>query len=157
MVREYAAAPLEPTDRIAIVVAQWNRNVTERLLDGAIAALRQAGVADDAIDVVRVPGSWELPVAAQRFAASGEHVAVIALGAVIKGETTHDEHINRGVSLALANMAVEYDVPVMLGLLTCHTMQQAIERAGGKVGNKGAECAEAALAMAGLLKRLPPA
>jgi 6,7-dimethyl-8-ribityllumazine synthase len=157
MPREIAIAPLEKTDRFAIVVAQWNRSVTERLLQGAVETLAAAGAEDDAVDVARVPGAWEIPLAAQRFAARGEYRAVIALGAVIKGETSHDEHINRSVSAALAELALRYDVPVLLGLLTCHTMQQAVDRAGGPVGNKGAECAAAAIHMAGLLKRLPRA
>jgi 6,7-dimethyl-8-ribityllumazine synthase len=150
-------APLEAADRFAIVVAQWNRAVTDKLLDGAVTALGEAGVAGDRIDVAWVPGSWEIPIVAQRMAASGQYVAVICLGAVVRGETTHDQHINRGVSLALSQIALESSVPVLLGVLTCETMEQALARAGGSHGNKGRECAEAALQMAGLLRNLPTA
>jgi 6,7-dimethyl-8-ribityllumazine synthase len=144
-------------DRFAIVVAQWHRAVTSKLLDGAVSTLHAAGVPDDAINVAHVPGSWELPVAAARAARSGQYAAVICLGAVVKGETSHDQYINHGVTAALANLAVETEVPVLFGLLTCDTVEQAMDRAGGKVGNKGSECAEAALHMVALLKNFPPA
>ncbi len=148
-------APNDPDDQFAIVVAQWNRAVTDKLLEGAIIALREAGVPDAHIDVAWVPGSWEIPLAAQRFADSGRYAAVLCLGAVVRGETSHDQHINRGVSLALSRISLDSGVPVLLGVLTCETMEQALARAGGAHGNKGRECAEAALHMAGLLKNLP--
>jgi 6,7-dimethyl-8-ribityllumazine synthase len=148
--------PLDPSDRIAIVVAEWNRAVTSRLLAGALETLHSGGVRDERIDVAWVPGSWEIPLMAQRFAQSGSYSAVICLGAVVRGETTHDQHINRGVSLALSRVGLEADLPVLLGVLTCETMEQALARAGGNVGNKGSECAEAALQMVGLLKNCPP-
>jgi len=116
--------------------------------------LRERCVADESIDVAWVPGSMEIPLAAKRMAASKRYAAVICLGAVIRGETSHDQHINRAVSLAIAQLALEANVPVLFGVLTCETMEQAIHRAGGNVGNKGAECAEAALHMVGLLKNL---
>lgn len=144
-----------PHDRFAIVVARWNEAITRKLLDGAVATLKQHGVADRSIDVAWVPGSFEIPLAAQRLAASGRYAAVLCLGAVIRGETSHDQHINRAVSLALSRLALTADVPVLFGVLTCETMEQAIHRAGGNIGNKGAECAEAALQMVGLLKNLP--
>jgi 6,7-dimethyl-8-ribityllumazine synthase len=145
---------LTPDDRFGIVVARWNEAITKKLLDGALTTLAQHGVADDAVDVAWVPGSFEIPLAAQRMAASGEYVAVLCLGAVIRGETSHDQHINRAVSLAMTQIALTTNVPVLFGVLTCETMEQAIHRAGGNVGNKGVECAEAALHMAGLLKNL---
>ncbi len=147
-------AAVPPTARFAIVVAEWNRHITEKLLQGATATLTGQGVADDHIDVAWVPGSWEIPLMAQRMARSGHYAAVICLGAVIKGETTHDEHINRGVSLALMKLGLKTDRPVLFGVLTCNTLEQAIHRAGGNVGNKGSECAEAALAMVGLLTKI---
>ena len=150
------AAP-DPADRFAIVVAQWNHSVTSKLLEGAVAALREAGVPDDHIEVAHVPGSWEIPLVTQRMAASARYAAVICLGAVIRGETSHDQHINRGVSLAISQIALQFDLPVMLGILTCESMEQAIDRAGGAHGNKGRDCAEAALHMVGLLKNLPTA
>ncbi len=152
-----AISPLDATDRFAIVVAQWNRSITGKLLDGALESLQAAGVTDTNIEVAWVPGAWEIPLAAQRFAQKGGHAAVICLGAVIRGETTHDQHINRGVSTALSQIALATDVPVLLGVLTCETMEQAIHRAGGNVGNKGSECAEAAVKMVGLLKNIPTA
>ncbi len=146
---------LPPRVRIAIVVARWNESITSKLLEGARASLRQAGIAEDAIDVAWVPGSWEIPLVAKRFARSGQVAAVIALGAVIRGETTHDRHINRQVSHALGQIGLDADLPVLFGVLTCETMEQAIHRAGGNVGNKGSECAEAALEMIRLLHNIP--
>lgn len=157
MPNEIQPATPSPADRYAIVVAQWNRAVTDAILDGAVAALREAGVPDDHIEVAHVPGSWEIPLVAQRMAASARYAAVICLGAVVRGETTHDQHINRGVSLAISQISLQYDIPVMFGILTCETMEQALDRAGGRHGNKGAECAEAALHMVALLKNLPDA
>ena len=141
--------------RMAIVVSRYNDHITRKLLDGAVETLRKAGIADKAIDVAWVPGAWELPLVAQRLACSGRYLAVICLGAVIKGETTHDEHINRQVSLSLGQMALETGLPVIFGVLTCNTLEQAIHRSGGNVGNKGVECAEAALEMVRLLAQLP--
>ncbi len=151
----FPIAELSPDDRFAIVVAKWNETITRRLLEGALKTLTEHGVAGDAIDVAWVPGSFEIPLAAQRLADSADYQAVLCLGAVIRGETTHDQHINRAVSTALAQLALETNVPVLFGVLTCETMEQAIHRAGGNVGNKGSECAEAALQMVGLLKNLP--
>jgi 6,7-dimethyl-8-ribityllumazine synthase len=148
--------PLEDADRVAIVVAEWNRSVTSKLLAGALESLHAGGVTDERIDVAWVPGAWEIPLVAQRFAQSGIYAAVICLGAVVRGETTHDQHINRGVSLALSRIGMKADLPVLFGILTCESMEQALARAGGKVGNKGSECAEAALQMIGLLKNCPP-
>ena len=150
-------APPNPASRYAIVVARWNEAITRKLLDGAVAKLKEAGIADDAIDVAWVPGSWEIPLIAQRFAEGGEHAAVICLGVVVRGETSHDQHINRGVSLAISQISLQFDVPVLFGILTCESMEQAVDRAGGAHGNKGSECAEAALHMVGLLKNLPGA
>lgn len=148
--------PSDTSDRYAIVVAEWNQSVTANLLQGALDTLSANSVQDERIDVAWVPGAWEIPLVAQRLAQSGNYAAVICLGAVVRGETSHDLQINRGVSLALSRIALAADLPVLLGVLTCETMQQAIERAGGKAGNKGSECAEAALQMVGLLKNCPP-
>jgi len=140
--------------RFAIVVSRYNEHITGKLLAGAIDTLRSGGVADEAIDVAWVPGAWEIPLVAQRMARSMKYVAVLCLGAVIKGETTHDEHINRQVSLSLGQLALETGLPVLFGVLTCNTLEQAIHRAGGNVGNKGQECAGAALEMVRLLGKL---
>ncbi len=149
------SSPLEDSDRFAIVVSQWNREITSKLQQGAVELLLAKGVTAENIDVALVPGSWEIPLVAQQFASSGRHAAVIALGVVIRGETTHDQHINRAVSLALSQISLKSKLPVLLGLLTCETREQATERAGGSHGNKGSECAEAAIEMVGLLKNIP--
>ncbi|TWT48903.1 6,7-dimethyl-8-ribityllumazine synthase [Botrimarina hoheduenensis] len=149
----------EPTaaanDRYAIVVARWNEAVTGNLVEGAIASLTAAGVSPDAIDVAWTPGAWEIPVVTQRLADTCRYAAILTLGAVIKGETAHDHWINHGVTEALMRIATEHSLPVLFGVLMCDSMEQAINRAGGSVGNKGAECAEAALKMVGLLRSLP--
>jgi len=140
--------------RYAVVVSRYNETVTSRLLAGAVDTLKQHGVPEDAIDVAWVPGAFEIPLAADRLAHSGRYVAVLCLGAVIRGETTHDQHINRAVSLGLVEAAQHSGVPVLFGVLTCETLEQAIQRSGGNVGNKGVECAQAALEMASLLQQL---
>jgi 6,7-dimethyl-8-ribityllumazine synthase len=149
------AIAAEARGRFAIVVSRYNHSITAKLLDGALATLRGAGVDDAAIDVVWTPGAFEIPLAADRLASSGRYAAVLCLGAVIRGETTHDQHINRAVSLALMESGLRWGVPVTFGVLTCESLEQAIHRSGGAVGNKGIECAQAALEMAGLLARLP--
>jgi 6,7-dimethyl-8-ribityllumazine synthase len=151
----FPTADPAPSDRFAIVVSRWNESITRRLLDGAVNTLTERGIATNAIDVAWVPGAWEIPLVAQRLAQSHRYAAILCLGAVIRGETTHDRHINRAVSLAISELALATGIPVLFGILTCETMEQAIHRAGGNVGNKGAECATAALEMIGLLKNLP--
>lgn len=141
--------------RFAIVVARYNESITAKLLSGAVETLQAHGVDDRSIDVAWVPGAWEIPVVAARFARAGSHAAVLCLGAVIRGETSHDQHINRQVSLSLGALAVETGIPVSFGVLTCNSLEQAIHRSGGNVGNKGVECAEAALEMVSLLGKLP--
>lgn len=155
MPREITPSESLPARPFAIVVSRYNDSITSRLLAGAVETLMHGGVADDAIDVAWVPGAFEIPLVADRLARSGRYAAVLCLGAVIRGETTHDQHINRAVSLRLAETSVHAGLPVLFGLLTCDTLEQAIHRAGGNVGNKGVECAEAALAMVRLLERLP--
>ena len=140
--------------RFAIVVSRYNASITGKLLSGAVETLLSQGVADDAIDVAWVPGAWEIPLLAQRFAESRKYAAVLCLGAVIRGETTHDVHINRQVSLSLGRISLETGIPVSFGVLTCNNLEQAIHRSGGNVGNKGVECAQAALEMASLLEQL---
>jgi 6,7-dimethyl-8-ribityllumazine synthase len=140
--------------RFAIVVSRYNEAITRKLLEGALETLTSRGVKEDAITVAWVPGAWELPLIAQQFAIDAMYSAVICLGAVIKGETTHDQHINTQVANSLGHIALELEIPVLFGLLTCNTYQQAEERAGGAVGNKGSECALAALEMVSLLAQL---
>ena len=141
--------------RFAIVVSRYNESITRSLLNGAVAAFTEHGVEDTDIEVAWVPGAWELPLIAQKLAESNRYAAVLCLGAVIQGETTHDQHINRQVSLSLGEISLRTGIPIAFGLLTCHSVEQAINRAGGSHGNKGTECALAALEMADLLRRLP--
>jgi 6,7-dimethyl-8-ribityllumazine synthase len=141
--------------KFAIVVSRYNETITSRLLTGAVDTLAGHGILDEAIDVVWVPGAFEIPLVAARMASSRSYLAVLCLGAVIRGETSHDQYINRAVSHQLAAAGVRTGVPVLFGLLTCDTLEQAIHRSGGNVGNKGVQCAEAALRMADLLGRLP--
>jgi 6,7-dimethyl-8-ribityllumazine synthase len=153
--------------RFAIVVARFNESITSRLLDGAVQTLVAHGVADERIDVAWTPGAFEIPTVANRLAASGRYVAVICLGAVIRGETTHDQHINRAVSGSLCEIGVHYGLPVLFGILTCNTLDQAVARSGGQtattgkdepkasLGNKGVDCALAALEMVDLMTKLP--
>lgn len=143
------------SDRYAIVVSRYNESITAKLLRGAVETLAQHGVENDAVDVAWVPGAWEIPLVASKMARSLRYAAVLCLGAVIRGETTHDQHINRQVSLGLGSLAVETGIPVLFGVLTCNSLEQAIHRSGGNVGNKGVECAEAALEMVSLLGKLP--
>lgn len=139
----------------AVVVSRYNESITSKLLSGAIETLSKHDVQHEQIDVVWVPGAWEISLVADRLAKSGRYAAVLCLGAVIRGETTHDQHINRQVSTSLGQTSLATGVPVLFGVLTCNSLEQAINRAGGNVGNKGVECAEAALEMVSLLRQLP--
>jgi 6,7-dimethyl-8-ribityllumazine synthase len=144
-----------PPGRFGLVAARFNSLVVDPLIAGALDALRRHGVADDAIDVVRVPGSFEIPLVAQTLAASGRYAAVVCLGAVIKGDTDHYDHVAGQAAAGVARAALETGVPVIFGVLTCDTLEQSLDRAGGKAGNKGADAALAAIEMVNLLRRLP--
>jgi 6,7-dimethyl-8-ribityllumazine synthase len=144
-----------PSGRFALVAARFNHFVVEHLVAGARDGLKRHGVADDAIDLVWVPGSFEIPLAAQRLAGSGRYAAVICLGAVIRGETDHYDHVAGGAVHGIAQAALASGVPVILGVLTCDTLEQAVNRAGAKSGNKGFEAALAAVEMVNLLRQLP--
>src|SRR5690349_6527963 len=152
--REIVGKPSGAGLRVAIVVARFNRSVTESLLDGALECLREHGVADDAIDVLRVPGAFEVTVAAEQCAATGRYAALICLGAVVRGETPHFEFIAREVSRGINDVACRHRIPVAFGVLTTDTMEQALARAGSGHGNKGFEAAATALEMAALLREL---
>ncbi|MFK8115194.1 MAG: 6,7-dimethyl-8-ribityllumazine synthase [Rubripirellula sp.] len=143
-----------PTGKIVIVASRYNAGICDALVDGSIATLAAAGYDSDSTPVVRVPGAWELPTIVSQMINRDDVIAAIALGFVVKGETTHDEHINRAVSLALMNMGIETSIPIAFGLLTCNTMEQAIHRSGGNVGNKGIESAEAVLELLRLQHKL---
>ena len=133
--------------KFAIVVSNYYENITHKLLEGAVKTLASAGVADSNMVTLWTPGSWELPAATLRVLKSGKFDGVVILGCVIKGETTHDQHINTAISNGIAELTLQYDVPIGFGLLTCNTLQQALDRSGGSVGNKGVEAAEAAVHM----------
>lgn len=140
--------------RFAIVVARFNDLVTERLLDGAVDTLTRHGVADDDITVIRVPGAFELPLTSRWCAESGDYDAVVALGAVIRGATSHYDYVCGQAARGLLDASTVSGKPVGFGLLTCETLDQALERAGSKAGNKGAEAAMATLEMVDLGRRL---
>lgn len=143
--------------KYAIVVSRYNENITRRLHDGAMATLVDAGINEDDIVVAWVPGAWELPIVAKAFVASRQYAGVICLGAVIKGETTHDLYINTQVANSLGNLSLEYELPIGFGLLTCQSMEQAMNRAGGTVGNKGEEAAKAVLETLSVMRQVADA
>ena len=140
--------------RYAIVVARFNAFVVESLLAGAVDALRRHGIKDSEITIIRVPGAHEMPVAVQRVAKQEKYDAIIALGAVIRGGTPHFEFVAGECSKGLGQIGLQYDVPVMFGVLTVDSIEQAIERSGTKAGNKGAEAAMGAIEMVSLCKQL---
>ncbi len=145
--------------RVAIVVSRYNPRVTEAMLDGAAAVLRDAGIDRHALDVARVPGAFELPIAADRLAATGAYEAVICLGAIIRGETTHDRHIADAVARGIEEVARTRGIPVIFGVLTCQSLEQAVARAGGDErvpahSHKGEECAAAAIEMLSMLDQV---
>ena len=140
--------------RVGVVVARFNEFITSRLLEGAESGLARYGVADDDVTVVRVPGSFEIPLTAKRLAETGRYHAVICLGAVIRGETDHYEHIGGAAAKGIANVSLSTGVPVIFGVLTTDTVEQAMDRAGGKQGNSGYNAALAAIKMANLLRAL---
>jgi len=154
---EFSGTPAGTQRRFAVVASRFNQEIVEKLVDGALDALVRHGVAADDVDVVWVPGAWELPIAARRLLASERYNAIVALGAVIRGDTPHFDFVAGEASRGLASASVEYDTPVGFGLLTCDTDEQAKSRAGGAHGNKGWDAALAALEMADLFDRLDAA
>ncbi|MBR5705657.1 MAG: 6,7-dimethyl-8-ribityllumazine synthase [Deltaproteobacteria bacterium] len=140
--------------RMALVVGRFNSFISERLVDGALDALLRHGVADDNITVARVPGAFEIPLVARKLAESGKFDAVICLGAVIRGSTPHFDYVSAEVSKGIASVGLASGVPVIFGVLTTDSIEQAIERAGTKAGNKGFDAAMCAIEMANLLKEI---
>lgn len=138
--------------RIGIVVARFNGFITDKLLGGAVDGLKRHEVSEDLIDVAWVPGAFEIPLAAKAMAESGKYDAVICLGAVIRGATSHYDYVCSEVSKGVAQVALQSGLPVMFGVLTTDTIEQAIERAGSKAGNKGFDCATGAIEMINLLR-----
>src|SRR5438105_5498985 len=141
--------------RFALVAARFNHFVVEHLVNGALDGLKRHGVGDDGIDLVWVPGSYEIPLVAQRLAASRKYAAVICLGAIIRGDTDHYDYVAGEAAKGVAQASLATGVPVIFGILTCDTLEQAINRAGAKGGNKGFEAALTAIEMVNLLRQLP--
>ena len=152
MPRHLQAPPDGEGLRIGVVLARFNQSVTERLLAGALEAFGRHGVADDAIDVATVPGSFELPLGAQRLAATGRYDALVCLGAVVRGETPHFGFVAAEAARGVAEVARRCDLPIAFGVLTTDTIEQALARAGGERGNKGYEAAVTALEMVQMLR-----
>lgn len=140
--------------RFAIVASRFNEFITSKLLEGALDMLRRHGAAEDAVDVAWVPGAFEIPLAAKKLAASGKYDAVICVGAVIRGATSHYDYVCSEVSKGVAQAGLSTGVPVIFGVVTTENIEQAVERAGTKAGNKGADGAMAAMEMANLLKKI---
>ncbi len=140
--------------KFAIIVSRFNEFITKRLLEGAMDALLRHGCKEDDITVFYVPGSFEIPVTAKRIAKTKRYDAIICLGAVIRGETPHFEYIASEVAKGIATVSLEQEVPVVFGILTTDTLEQAIERAGSKLGNKGFSAAISAIEMANLFKKI---
>jgi 6,7-dimethyl-8-ribityllumazine synthase len=140
--------------RIAIVASRWNDFVVSRLISGAVDAVERLGGSDDAVTIIRVPGSFELPMAARRAASSGKYDALICLGVIIRGETSHNEHIASEVFKGIAQVSLETNLPIALGVVTADNLEQAIDRAGAKSGNKGFEAAMTAVETANLYRQL---
>ncbi len=141
--------------RFAVIVSRFNEFVTGKLLGGCMDALKRHGADESKVDVIWSPGAFEIPVVAQKLAGSGEYAAVICLGAVIRGGTDHYQYVASEVSKGIAHASMATGVPCIFGVLTCDTIEQAIERAGAKAGNKGSDAAAAAIEMANLLVQLP--
>lgn len=153
--KTYSANLVANSDmKIAIVAARFNEFITSKLLSGAIDGLTRHGVLDENIEVAWTPGAFEIPLIAGKMAKSGKYDAVICLGAVIRGTTDHYDYVCAEVSKGIATVSLAAEVPVLFGVLTCDTLEQAIERAGTKAGNKGYDCAVSAIEMANLLKAL---
>ena len=138
--------------RVAIIASRWNDFIVSRLIGGAVDALERLGASNDAITIIRVPGSFELPMAAKRAAMSDEYDAVVCLGVVIRGETSHNEYIASEVIKGVANVSLETNLPIALGVVTADNLEQAIDRAGAKSGNKGFDAAMTAVELVNLYR-----
>jgi len=151
---EFTGTPTGAERRFAVLASQFNIDIVEPLVDGALEAFVRHGAAADDVDVVWVPGAWELPLAARRLAESERYHAIVAVGAVIRGDTPHFDYVAGEASRGLAKASEDFDVPIGFGLLTCDNKEQAQARAGGEHGNKGWDAALAAMQMADLFDRL---
>ena len=140
--------------RVGIIAARFNEFITSKLLSGALDTLKRHDVSEDDIDIAWVPGAFEIPLIASKMASSGKYDAVICLGAVIRGATTHYDYVCNEVSKGIAQVSLSSGIPVMFGILTTENIEQAIERAGTKAGNKGSDCAAGAIEMVNLIREL---
>ena len=141
-------------DKFCIIVSRFNDFIGNKLLDGAIDTFKRLNVKEENIDVVYVPGAFEIPMIAKKVADTKRYCAIVALGAIIKGSTSHYDYVCAELSKGIATVSMNAEIPVMFGVLTCDTIEQAIERAGTKAGNKGAQCAQSAIEMANLIKKI---
>ncbi len=151
----YEGGKTAPKGRYAIVAARFNQNVVEPLVEGAKEAFKSQGVTEEFLDLIWVPGAFEIPLVAKRLAASTKYAAVVCLGAVIRGDTDHYDYIAGEAARGVMEAGLAAGVPVIFGILTCATEEQALDRAGGKEGNKGYDAALAAIEMSDLLQKLP--
>ncbi len=154
MYRQYEGKLLAQKYRFGVVVSRFNEFVSSKLLSGALDALKRHDAPEENVEIIWVPGSMEIPLVAQKVARGGRFDAVICLGAVIRGSTPHFEYVSSEVTKGVANVALDTEVPVIFGVITCDTLEQAIERAGSKAGNKGWDAALGAIEMADLSSRL---
>ena len=143
-------------DKFCIVISRFNDFIGNKLLEGAIDTFKRLNVKEDNIDVIYVPGAFEIPLSTKIAASSNKYNAIVALGAIIKGSTDHYDYVCAELSKGISSVSLDSKIPVLFGVLTCDTIEQAIERAGTKAGNKGAQCAQSAIEMANLLKKIDP-
>ena len=152
--KTYEGKVVSENIKIGIVAARFNEFITSKLLSGAIDGLERHNVSNDDIEVAWVPGAFEIPLIASKMAKSGKYDAIICLGAVIRGSTTHYDYVCSEVSKGIANVSLNSDIPVMFGVITTENIEQAIERAGTKAGNKGYDCAVGAIEMVNLIREI---
>lgn len=152
--RVYEGKLVSEKIRVGLVAARFNEFIVSKLIEGALDGLRRHGVEEESIELAWVPGAFEIPLIASRMAKSGKYDAVICLGAVIRGSTSHYDYVCSEVSKGIAQVSLKSDIPVMFGVLTTDTIEQAIERAGTKAGNKGFDCASGAIEMVNLIREI---
>ena len=150
--KTYEGQLVVSNEKFCIVISRFNDFIGSKLLAGAIDELKRHGVSEDNIDIVKVPGAFEIPLAALKFAKTGRYNAIITLGAIIKGATAHVEYVSAELSKGIAQVGLQCEIPVIFGVLTTDNIEQAIERAGTKAGNKGSDAAKTAIEMANLMK-----
>ena len=150
--KTYEGQLVAGNEKFCIIISRFNDFIGSKLLSGAIDELKRHGVSEDNIDIVKVPGAFEIPLAAQKFAKSGNYNAIITLGAIIRGATAHFDYVSAELSKGIAQVSLQTGIPVIFGVLTTENIEQAIERAGTKAGNKGSDAAKAAIEMANLMK-----